>query len=184
MSSGGGVTMVRIDPVNEKVVMDIICRHLFKEWGENYIYRYNVKNTVELREFYRKYPIEMYAALSNDGTFRGCYSYSKKGALYWLSDMYVVPMCRGQGIGKLMVDHALRGGGQVALYSLPGTVPYYEMFGFKLGSKRIGTDLRGQTFEFYPMLYTPPMNPNTHLEIMGALLLFGVIVTFLIVRLL
>lgn len=168
------VTIVQLDIEHEKELLHYICKYLFKEWGDNYINRYSVNNVSELVKFYEKTPqLALFVALDDDGNFRGCYSMAKKGDLYWLSDMYVVPKYRKQGVGKMLVNHALKDNTKVALYTTEATISYYELFGFERGMKFQGTDLKGDTFEFFSMLYKPTSQGYDHSLVISILALIG-----------
>lgn len=175
------VTIVQVDVKEDKTLLTHVCKLLFVEWGENYKYRYSLKDVPALIDFYEKHPeINLYVALDAKGSVRGCYSMIKKGNLYWLADMYVVPEYRNKGIGKMLVSHAINNKQVVALYTTDETISYYESLGFQRGYKYTSKDTRGRPFEFYSMLYQAKSDGTIEAMIVCVLAFIGLILLIIL----
>lgn len=148
------VTIIELNKNQHSDLLAHVCNHLFIQWKKHYMNLFGIYSPKELVKFYHDTPpLIMYVALTHDGKFVGCYSMTKKGSLYWLTDMFVVPEFRNQGMGRMLVDHAIKDCNNVALHAQADVVPFYEKQGFQLGLKYERKGSHGGTFEYYNMLY-------------------------------
>lgn len=102
---------------------------LYSEY-ENTFFKNRTK--VEIRRMYRKNMDNIYIAIRKS-KFLG--SYSIKSCL--ISDVYVVPTERSKGLGKILIQHAMKTYcWKWSLYTTLQNVSFYEQMGFHVKSKR------------------------------------------------
>ena len=168
------MVIVELDTEKYPDVLQHVCNHLYKEWAPNYKNFYNIQNSKELVAFYKSTPkLIMYVALDENGKFKGCYSMTKKGHLYWLTDMYVIPAERGKGIGRMLVEHAIKDCDNVALNAEDNNIIFYEKFGFKQGLRHKISNKEGFSLEYTQMLYTKQTVDNQYILLISIIALIG-----------
>lgn len=148
------ITIIELNRDVHGDLLKHVCAHLFVQWKRHYNNLFGIHDVQGLVKFYHQNPqLVMYVALQDDGTFVGCYSITKKGSLYWLTDMYVVPQHRKKGLGRMLVEHATKDCNNVALNTQEENVAFYERQGFIRGLQYQQRGATGETFEYYHMYY-------------------------------
>jgi GNAT superfamily N-acetyltransferase len=79
------------------------------------------------------------AAEADDGPPRGFYALSADGALAELEHLWVEPVAMGAGIGRALLEHAVRTARELGAARLRiDSDPHAEAFYLRMGARRIG----------------------------------------------
>jgi GNAT superfamily N-acetyltransferase len=146
------ITIIKVD---DPELLDHICIHLFKEWKAIYTNIWNIHSPTELTKLYSgSHQTTLMAALDDNGKFLGCYSYTRKGNIKWIGDVYVVPQERSKGYGRMIMENAMANEPMVALKCEPHLVSYYKKLGFVCGLMyEMKNNDTGFKLEYFHMLY-------------------------------
>uniref|UniRef100_A0A6C0BES4 N-acetyltransferase domain-containing protein n=1 Tax=viral metagenome TaxID=1070528 RepID=A0A6C0BES4_9ZZZZ len=156
------VTVIDVEINESNKLFKYVCKHLFKHWEQYYKDIFEINSANDLEKYYTNFVgyAKIYAALNENGKFLGCYSLSRKGITYWITDVYVIPESRGKGIGSILIKHAVGlGNYHFALTAAPELVPFYEKFGFLKGNLKEIKGKNDTTYLFHQM-YRPPILDN------------------------
>jgi GNAT superfamily N-acetyltransferase len=147
--------IVKLDPLKDKTLLNTICKYMFAEWGAHYVNFFDEISCPEtLARYYVRHPeTQTFIALDSERQLVGWYSFTQRGKLQWMSDVFVVPERRKQGIGALLVKNAQSRYDMIAIQVEEKMIPFYEKYGFKKGRLVVYKGMKGQDFPYYDMLY-------------------------------
>lgn len=101
---------------------------LWEEWSSEYV-RNGYETKTAMRDFYATV-MERFYILQDDGKFVGCYGLHSGT----ISDVFVVKERRGIGLGRMLMEDAIRRSWylpRIRLFCRDELVGFYEKFGFR-----------------------------------------------------
>ncbi|WP_245585880.1 GNAT family N-acetyltransferase [Paenibacillus pinihumi] len=131
--------MIHIVELNQRMdLFDAAVRMVWEQWGSetNYNFYYDcMKNSCDTASELPRF----YIALQEDKTIVGTYALltndliSRQDLFPWFACLYVIPECRGNRLGALLLQHALdetAKKGYQNLYLSTDLDDYYEKYGW------------------------------------------------------
>lgn len=150
-----GIQVVQIDPGKDRAILEMMCEYMFDQWGSHYVNFFDeISSPSTLADYYNKNRNTRTFVFKNDnGEVIAWYSLTKYGKLDWLSDVFVIPDKRKQGLGGLIVKNAQQRCEKLGLQVDENMIPFYEKYGFKQGQLFIYNGKKGKDFYYRDMLF-------------------------------
>lgn len=149
-----GFQIIPVDAHKNDDILEYICKHLWNEWEDKYRSLWGFTTFKDLILFYKNTPnITLYSALDDDGTFVGCFSLMYVNHENWLNDLVIPVKHRGKGIGRTLVEYAMRNKYNLHLNADEDVTLFYRKLGFKVKSYNTMVGQDGNEFDYYTMVY-------------------------------
>lgn len=170
-----GFQIIPVDAHKNDDILEYICKHLWSEWENKYYSLWGFTTVKNLISFYKNSPnITLYAAINDQGEFIGCYSLMSVKYDIWLNDVVVPVKHRGKGIGKRLVEYAIRNQYNVMLNTDKEMTSFYQKIGFQIVSYNTMKGWDGKEYNYYTMEYEAK-NYDIYMYLMIAIVIVSII---------